>query len=259
MTGASAGHLCAVCSSATEAFGTGVVLGKYDAEFRRCPSCGLIAAPDPTWLPEAYESAIYDGDSGLLRRCRRLSIVTAAVIRSEGLTSGRFLDWAGGYGTLTRMMRDKGFDFYTVDGYAKNLLAPGFDGDETSDYDLITAFEVMEHLVDPVAELAAVAQRAPRLLFSTQLQPDTPPPVGEWFYYALDSGQHVALHTERSLELLAERLGFQLTSNGDDFHLFHRTTLRRATKLLLSHRGARARRSVIASVRKASGRAPARG
>lgn len=250
---------CTVCAATLEPFDTGVVLRKYEVEFHRCPACGLIAAPDPTWLEEAYSSAIYDGDTGLLRRSRVLSTVTAALIRSEGLSRGRFLDWAGGYGALARMMRDKGFDFYTVDAYAKNLLAPGFDGDEHAAYDMVTAFEVMEHIADPVAELQEMLANKDRFFFTTQLQPPVPPRPGEWFYYALDSGQHITFHTVASLRIVAERLGFELTSNGDNYHLFHRGPIRPATRVLLSRKLAKASRGTVAAARRTVARGRSRG
>lgn len=238
-------------------FDTGIILGKYDVDYYRCPSCGLIALPDPTWLDEAYTSAIYSGDTGLLRRSRILSTVTAALIRSERLSRGKFLDWAGGYGVLTRMMRDKGFEFYTVDAYAKNLLAPGFDGDEFASHDLVTAFEVMEHISNPVEELKQLAAANDRLFFTTQLQPSVPPRPADWFYYAAESGQHITFHTVTSLGILADRLGYQLTSNGDQYHLFHRVPIRASTKLLLSKNAAKLKRSTVAAGRGAVARANA--
>jgi hypothetical protein len=240
---------CVLCGTALARFDTAVVLRKYEVDYYRCARCGLIALPDPTWLDEAYDSAIYDGDSGLLRRSRVLSTVTAALIRSEGLSGGTFLDWAGGYGTLTRMMRDKGFAFFTADAYAKNLLAPGYDGDPLASYDLVTAFEVLEHLSDPVAELTALAAGNDRLFFTTQLQPAQPPRPDEWAYYALESGQHVSFHTVASLRRVADALGYQLTSNGDNYHLFHRVPIRTSTRLLLSPEVARAKRSTLAGAR----------
>jgi hypothetical protein len=229
-------------------FDRAIVLDRHEAEFHRCPSCGIITAPNPFWLDEAYSSAIYDGDSGLLRRSRLLATVTSLLIRSERLSRGTFLDWGGGYGALARMMRDKGYDFYTFDPYAKNLLAPGFDGDELSSHDLVTAFEVVEHLVDPVEELTKVAAANDRLFFTTVLQPPGEPPrPSEWWYYALESGQHVAFHTSASLGVLAERLGYQLTTNGENYHLFHRGPVRTSTRILLSQQIAR-RRAMMRSL-----------
>lgn len=246
-------HPCAICETGMAYFDTGVILGKYQVDYYRCPTCGLIALPDPTWLDEAYSSAIYSGDVGLLRRCRVLSMVTAALIRSEGLSRGTFLDWAGGFGTLARMMRDKGFDFYTTDAYAKNLLAPGFDGDEYASHDLVTAFEVVEHVSKPIEELGHLAAANDRFFFTTQLQPAEPPRPADWHYYAAESGQHITFHTLTSLGILADRLGYQLTSNGDQYHLFHRVPIKPTTKLLLSPRVAKTKRLVLAAAR--SGRA----
>lgn len=242
-------HNCAVCRSAMSFFDRGTVIGKYEVDYFRCPACGLIALPDPHWLDEAYASAIYSGDSGLLRRSRRLTRFTSALIRSERLSAGRFLDWAGGFGTLTRMMRDAGFDFYTVDPYASNLLAPGFDGDEFATYDLVTAFEVVEHIADPIEAFRKLAANNDRLFFTTTLQPADPPRVEDWHYYATESGQHITFHTLTSLRIVAEQLGYRLTSNGDDYHLFHRVPIRRATKMLLSRNVAKTKRSAVAAAR----------
>lgn len=246
-------HDCVICGARMQHFENGTVLDRYEVEFHLCPSCGIITAPNPYWLDEAYDSAIYDGDAGLLRRSRLLATVTSLLIRSERLGSGRFLDWAGGYGTLTRMMRDKGLDFYTFDPYAKNVLAPGFDGDELDSYDMVTAFEVMEHLVDPAEELAKVAAANDRMFFTTMLHdPATPPKPDEWWYYMLGSGQHIAFHTRRSLEILAERLGYELTTNGENYHLFHRQPVRGTTKVLLSDQIAKRRAMVRSLVRRAA-------
>ncbi len=118
---------CRACSGPTGLFASTTVLQTTPADFVRCTSCGLVMADDITWLADAYASAITKLDVGLLDRCLLLSQVTAAVLRSERLRGGRFLDWAGGYGTLTRLMRDRGYDFTHEDPYAANIFAEGHE------------------------------------------------------------------------------------------------------------------------------------
>ncbi len=49
---------------------------------------------------------------------------------------------------FVRLMRDNGFDFYRSDRQCENLFAKGFEAslDVSPSYELLTAFEVFEHL-----------------------------------------------------------------------------------------------------------------
>ena len=46
-------------------------------------------------------------------------------------------------------MRDKGYDFYWQDIYSKNLYATDFEYTKNTKYEMLTAYEVFEHLPDP--------------------------------------------------------------------------------------------------------------
>lgn len=243
--------VCPVCSSPMTEFDTATVLGSYEAAYHRCTGCGLVAALDTPWLEEAYTHAIHDADVGLLRRARRNSKLAAAIIGFEGLRGGRFLDWAAGYGTFTQFMRERGLDFWQADEYASPVFAREFRDDGTGRYDLVTAFEVVEHLADPVRELARLAERTDRVLFTTETLPDPAPAVKEWWYYMPEVGQHITFHTVTSLRLLGEQLGFQLTSNGRNWHMFHREPLDLRTRAVLSARVNRTGRTVRDSLHRA--------
>lgn len=239
---------CPACDTPMAAFDTAVVLGRYDAAYHRCPACGLVAARPTPWLEEAYQSPIHDADTGLLRRARRYSAMTSAVIRFEGLDGGTFLDWAGGYGVLTQVMRDRGYEFWHHDAYAEPVFARGFRDPGEGRLDLVTAFEVMEHLADPRAELAELAERTDLLLFTTELLPDPAPRIRDWWYYIPDVGQHISLHTPASLRHVGAALGYELTTNERNWHLFHRGPVSRGTRLLLSatlNRSARSARDGV--------------
>lgn len=243
---------CPVCDGVMDHFDSAVVLGRYDATYHRCPTCGLVATRETPWLEEAYTSAIHDADAGLLRRARRYQRLAGSVIRFEGLRGGRFLDWAGGYGVFTQLMREKGYDTWQHDDFAEPVFARDFRDPGEGRYDLITAFEVFEHLADPRRELAATAERTDRLLFTTETLPSGPPKIADWWYYMPAVGQHITFHTVTSLRMLGEHLGFELTSNGSNWHLFHRGPVDLRTRALLSPRttgAARRARFALARLR----------
>lgn len=224
---------CPLCLGSASWFADGMVLDHVPVRYFRCDACGSVVLPDPSWLDEAYSHAISPLDVGLLERCLQMANITTALVLAQGLRKGRFLDFAGGYGTLTRLMRDRGLDFRHNDPLCENVFAQGFEAEVTERLDLVTAFEVLEHLSDPASTLAAVAQSTDLLLVTTQLLPTPVPKPGAWDYYAEESGQHVTFYSTAGLRGLGERLGMQLTTSGRTTHLFHRGPLRAATKALL--------------------------
>lgn len=244
---------CPVCDTDMDPFDKAIVLETYPADYHRCSRCGLVATCETPWLEAAYSTAIHSADTGLLRRARHDSAIASAIIRFEGIRTGRFLDWAGGYGVFTQAMRDRGLDCWQHDDFATPVFATAYQDDGTSAYDLVTAFEVMEHLADPRNELAHLAERTDRVLFSTETLPTPAPMVRDWWYYMPHVGQHITFHTVTSLRLLGDHLGYRLTSNGANWHLFHRGELDPRTRAMLSPvaiNAARGLRDVRAKLRR---------
>lgn len=195
------------------------MLWKHLVAYFHCNRCGFVQTEEPYWLEEAYQNPINVYDTGILSRNHRLSQQVAAVIYFLFDKEARFLDYAGGYGIFTRLMRDIGFDFYWDDPHTQNLLARGFEySGPDGDIELVTAFECIEHFVDPLAEFERLLSLSSSILLSTEPIADNPPPPEEWWYYALGHGQHVSFYSEKTLRFLADK--FSLNYYGAGTNLF---------------------------------------
>lgn len=208
---------CPICAESMKFVFTATILKKYPAQFEVCSACGFLHASDPYWLDEAYSSAIAAADTGLVARNIALASKVAGALYwvMDERGEGRYLDAAGGYGMLTRLMRDMGFEFYWQDKYCDNIIAPGFEyKPELGACNAVTAMEVLEHLVDPTAfieEVLAVAG-AQTLLFTTELYEGPPPHPDNWWYYTFGTGQHIGFFQRRTLQTLGARLGLKFAS-----------------------------------------------
>ncbi len=211
---------CKVCGGATSDFGRRVLLGRHEARYRRCDACGFLFVVDPTWLDEAYTTAISDIDIGPVERMNTYSLRVKIVLHYFLDRRGTCLDYGGGYGLLVRRMRDLGYDFRWHDKYCENLFAKDFVGSLDAHYELLTAFEVLEHLTDPLDELDRFARTADNVFASTLLIGATPPPLADWHYYAPETGQHIGFFTIESMRRIAARLGLHYATDGVELHLF---------------------------------------
>lgn len=216
---------CPICLNNTRQVFSAIVINQYNALYDYCSSCGFLKVRNPFWLSEAYSSAIASTDTGLVMRneffSRKLSSVLFGVFGERG--RGQYMDVAGGYGMLTRMMRDRGFDFYWSDKYCQNLMAFGFEYVDpgAGGCVAVTAIEVMEHLEDPLAFVREVLQRtrAQAFIFSTELFDAEPPAPDQWRYYSFETGQHIAFFQRKTLQVMASKLGMNFASAGG-LHIF---------------------------------------
>ena len=191
-------------------------LGGHRAPMDWCRACGFLRARAPFWLEEAYSSAIATTDTGLLWRNLHIGDRLRALLPVLFDANGPFLDFAGGYGVLTRLMRDRGFDFWWQDEYAQNLLAAGFEYDDAVGPALaVTAFEVLEHVADPAAMIrdALAKGQADTFIFTTELYAGDPPPR-DWHYYSFGTGQHIGFFRHDTLAALGRRLDMHYLTEG---------------------------------------------
>lgn len=174
---------------------------KYTVGYFECKNCGSLQSDVPHWLDEAYRVNLAALDTGAAQRCLANWGLTVFVARL--FSSRSAIDWGGGDGLLCRLLRDVGLDCRVHDAHAALTYGQGFAAasDETFLPDLVTAFEVVEHLTDPKSELPAVfLERATVVLLST----GTYRGQGEsWWYLAPETGQHVFFYSERALLRIA--------------------------------------------------------
>jgi SAM-dependent methyltransferase len=218
----------------------GVVHGRYserDYRLARCPACGFGCVADP-WLDfaEIYDERYYAGRGAdpLVdyhfeldhpeRTIRRYEWhgIAAVVTRLGGGPdpARRWLDYGAGNGGLVRYLNDRGaadaagFDDGSIAAEARRrgiamLTAAELD-DRAGSFDVVTAIEVIEHTLDPVAELRRMRRmlRPGGLLFLTtgNARPRAQK-LSDWNYVVPEI--HISFFEPRTLELALASAGFR--------------------------------------------------
>jgi len=212
---------CRLCNSKSSQLFSSTILLKHDVKYYTCPNCFLIQTEYPYWLEEAYSNSISNTDTGLLNRNIQFAEKVKAILFFFFNRDGKYLDYAGGYGIFTRLMRDIGFDFYWSDPYTSNLFAKGFEYLESkSEIELVTTFESFEHFVNPLEEISKILEISKNIIFSTFIVPEPVPEPLQWWYYGLEHGQHVSFYSEKTFEFIAHEFDLNFYSFSRNLHLF---------------------------------------
>jgi hypothetical protein len=237
MDHAEAHHRCKICGNSAAVFGQ-VDFAKHCDEGRsgklpnagipvtylRCSACDFLFTRDfDSWSEADFGAKIYNADYALVDPDfaeQRPAANASFIIRNFGASGQkiRVLDYGGGEGKLMDLLRANGFRIVnTYDPFSSKYNVS--DGQK---YDLITAFEVFEHVPDPIATIRDIAKRLKPeslLLFSTLLQPADFAEVGlDWWYVGPRNG-HISLHSGNSLALLLKQCGLTLASASQGVHI----------------------------------------
>jgi hypothetical protein len=208
--------ICCICGEKQKHIATEKVLKKYNVKYFQCVSCGLISTEDPFWIEEAYGESIASADTGILRRNLSISLRLVLIIFVKFRGLKKFIDLAGGYGLLVRLMRDFGYDFFWSDKYSPNLFARGFEaGDHMEDVGMLTAFEVIEHTPNPLEFIRQSMERydCKTIILSTVLYEKLDkPPDRNWWYYSLTTGQHISFLHKKTFQKIAEILNLNYST-----------------------------------------------
>ena len=196
------------------------IMNKHSIRYYFCKDCEFIQTEEAYWLEEAYNETINLTDTGIMKRNQMLSDFSTIIIILFFNKSKKFLDFAGGYGIFTRLMRDIGFDIFWNDKYSKNLLARGFEYNEDSKYELLTSFESFEHFTNPLEDIENMLSISDNILISTTLTPIQMPLPAEWDYFALEHGQHISFYSIKTMQYIANKYSLNFYTNGKNIHLF---------------------------------------
>jgi SAM-dependent methyltransferase len=229
---------CRLCGSASTAY-AGSATGRKSGrrfELRRCSSCSFAFVAEP-WLDyaEIYDEGYYRGQGAdpsvdyageaedperTVRRHEWRGVLARVRSLADAGPATEWLDYGCGMGGLVSHLRREGLDGAVgfEQGWCAAQLAargvPHITEDElpahAGTFDVVTAIEVIEHVVDPVAELRKVRalMRPGGLLFLTT---GNPAPfrdrLASWRYVVPEV--HISFFEPQTLAMALDRAGFE--------------------------------------------------
>jgi len=213
---------CKICNSVVHKIAEQLILQKHNISYYQCPNCLLIQTEEPYWLQEAYGNVITKLDIGIISRNLFLKEQIPLIIDAFFPESKIMVDYGGGYGLFVRMMRDMGYNFYRQDIYCENLFAKYFDVSDIDilKFDILTAFEVFEHLALPLPEIEKMFALSDNIIFTTEIAHEDISDFKAWWYVSPMTGQHISFYNIKTLQFIADKFGKHFYSNGHNIHLF---------------------------------------
>lgn len=214
--------------SCLELQGEFLPLSGFPVYYEMCERCHFVSSTTLfSWSDEEYLEKIYNDDYVKVdpEYLERRPAANAAALDSLFGASKRqlkVLDYGGGNGRLAELLRTAGWDCVSYDPFASE--SP--EAKKLGCFDLITAFEVFEHVPDPNKLLASIGQFAHEntlILFTTELADEYLKPNQRinWWYCSPRNG-HVSLYSKDSLRLLASKYQYICKSFGPSIHVLYK-------------------------------------
>jgi 2-polyprenyl-6-hydroxyphenyl methylase/3-demethylubiquinone-9 3-methyltransferase len=208
--------------SCIEAQGKQLALSGRPIYYRRCQRCSFIfTTAFDAWDFEAFRRNIYNDDYVIVdpdyvevRPAGNATVIAQSF--ADAKASMTILDYGGGAGLLAAQLREQGFTADTYDPFSEFKELPA------EPFDLITCFEVMEHVPSPqktVAEMVGLMKKPGAILFSTLVQPANIASIGLNWWYASPRNGHISLYTTASLATLFAAHGMKVGSFSENLHI----------------------------------------
>ncbi|MBU3610056.1 methyltransferase domain-containing protein [Polynucleobacter wuianus] len=194
---------CRLCGGSAQSSFEQKILNKYQISYYLCDECGSLQTEKPFWLHEAYDPFNERFDTGQLIRSINNAAFLSAIVSYLQLENELLVDYGCGSGLLTRLLRDIGLNAWGFDSYSAPRLALGFQKASLDGAGIINLCEVAEHFENPAQSFDELFANKPELLIvQTGIFEKSDP---NWFYLALDHGQHIFFYSHKSIEYLARR------------------------------------------------------
>ena len=180
--------------------------------YYRCQVCDFLFTNFcDSWSNDDFVQFIYNNDylkvDGEYIQARPERTAMEISGRLSGCKSARILDYGSGSGAFVRRMKSLGFaDISGFDPFSEPRRPSGA-------FDLITAFEVVEHSTDPMqtfSDMRGLLSKSGMILIGQTTQPSNITEIGgRWWYLAPRNG-HVSTFSERTFSIIAEKIGLNL-------------------------------------------------
>lgn len=220
---------CVVCASETPYRKTFVKNGK---DYLKCPKCKLIIVDPLPSLEEMrdYYDADYEVEEGMGTARADAEFLFQATARSRipqvrpYAKSGRWLDVGCANGAFLEIIADLGYDTHGIDlsenavaiAKSKNLNARAAtiqDCRSDASYDLVSAFDVIEHVLNPESFVEAANSLLSLGGIFLVTTPDTQSIMARimgprWYEYIPET--HFFNFNRKNLAALLQRSGFEI-------------------------------------------------
>jgi len=212
--------------SCEEARGIFLGLAGVPVYYSLCNNCGFCFAPEIAACKlEEFEENIYNDEYALVDPDYvkiRPEANAANLISTFGdvAHSIKHLDYGGGSGLLASILKESKWQSVSYDPFVDRNL----NIDQLGKFDLITSFEVFEHVPDVqhlMADLRSLLSPNGIVLFSTLLSDGNIHPNQRisWWYASPRNG-HISLFSKNSLAILARNYEFNFGSFSAGSHIF---------------------------------------
>jgi SAM-dependent methyltransferase len=193
-------------------------------DYSLCPNCGFCFAPALcAWPLEEFSEKIYNAqyvlvDPDYVDARPRSNAANMTAMLGDKARGLKHLDYGGGGGLMSKLLNEAGWQSRSYDPFVNRDTAL----ESLGQFDLITAFEVFEHVPDAqqlMATLRSLLAPGGVVMFSTLLS-DGNIKLGQkltWWYASPRNG-HISLFSRGSLGFLAQEHGFQFGSFSTGFH-----------------------------------------